>query len=411
MMRYLLPALLLTLLIVMGSVRADPETNNPETNSQSQLADVWSDRGGKGLNISCGHYRVGEEVTLYFQVSKVMYIELYIIRPDGSKIRLMNISMTGPGVVYKTPPILLIDEGPRTAQLVGARSHQVLDSCNFYVTKEVVGGDVWTDEGGRGRGTPGGTFPPLKPIRVALRINSTAEVELKAIISRGEQVLFKGKLEANEVRYVYLEALQEGVITLKLLHDGKELDTCRLLITLPVEENPPILEVNGISVSGLTVTVNGKVEPGTPNATVILRWMWGDGTEDEGEFPKSHTYSKGGKYTITVIAEQSDGLSSNFTYTVQVSSPETATEVKGDKGAMETSTSSRPRKPPAITRVITVTPERIGTSSSPYPALSFLLGSVVTVFSFLIISRLLRRQDTGKGMPGSGQGDTGAGED
>ncbi len=410
-MRYLLPALLLTLLIAVGSVQASPETTTPETSLQSQLADVWSDRGGEGLNVSCGHYRVGEEVTLYFKVSNVMYIELYIIRPDGSRIRLMNVSMAGPGVVYKTPPILLIDEGPRTVQLIGARSHQILDSCKFYVTKEVVGGDVWTDEGGRGQGTPGGTFPPLKPIRIAIRVNSTAEVELRAITSKGEQVLFKGKLEANKVRYVYLEALQEGVITLELLHDGKVLDTCRLLITLLVEENPPVLEVDGITVSGLTVTVNGKVEPGTSNATVNLRWMWGDGTEDEGVFPKSHTYSKGGRYTITIIAEQSDGLSANFTYTVQVSSPETATEVREESRVKGTSTSSQPLVPSTVTRVITVTPERIETPPSPYPALAFLLGSVVTIFSFLMISRLLRRQDTGERVPGSGQGDTGAGED
>ena len=403
MMRYLLPALLLTLLIMVGTVQAGPSTT--ETTSQNQLADVWSDRGGEGLNVSCGRYRVGEEVTLYFKVSNVMYIELYIIRPDGSRIRLMNVSMAGPGVVYRTPPILLIDEGPRIVQLIGARSHQILDSCKFYVTKEVVGGDIWTDEGGKGQGAPGGTFPPLRPIRVALRVNSTADVELRAITSKGEQVIFKGQLEADKVRYVYLEALQEGVITLELLHDGKVLDTCRLIITIPVEENPPSLEVDGVTVSGLTVTVNGRVEVGTPNATVNIRWIWGDGTEEEGDFPRTHTYSKGGRYTITIIAEQSDGLSSDFTYTVHVSSPETAAVRKAEEG---TSTSSRSPLPSTITRVITVTPERIETPSPPYPALAFLLGSAVTLISFLIISRLLRGGGTGDE---SGRGDAGVSED
>ncbi len=409
-MRYLLPALLLALLIVVSSVRAAPGTT-PAASSQGQLADVWSDRGGEGLNVSCGHYRVGEEVTLYFKVSNVMYIELYIIRPDGSRIRLMNVSMTGPGVVYKTPPILLMDEGPRIVQLIGARSHQVLDSCEFYVTKEVVGGDVWTDEGGKGRGTPGGTFPPLKPIRIAIRVNSTAEVELRAVTSKGEQVIFKGQLKAKEVRYIYLEALQEGVITLELLHDGKVLDTCRLLIIQPAEENPPTLEVNGVTVSGLTVTVNGRVEPGTPNTTVNLRWIWGDGSEDEGGFPKSHTYSRGGRYTITIVAEQSDGLSSNFTYTVQVSTPETTTRIREGSVAKPTPTRSRPPAPPTLTRIVTVTPERVETSQPPYPALAFLLGSLVTILSFLIISRLLRRQGKGEEVLGSSQGDVGAGED
>ncbi len=408
-MRYLLPALLL-LLIAVGSVRADPETTST-TNSQGLLADVWSDRGGEGLNASCGHYRVGEEVTLYFKVSNVMYVELYIIRPDGSRIRIMNVSMTGPGVVYRTPPILLMDEGPRIVQLIGARSHQVLDSCEFYVAKEVVGGDVWTDEGGSGQETPCGTFPPLKPIRVAIRVNSTAEVELRAATSRGEQVIFEGQLKANEVRYMYLEALQEGAITLKLLHDGKVLDTCRLLVIQPVERNPPALEIDGVTVSGLTVTVNGKVEPGTPNTTVDLRWMWGDGSEDRGGFPNSHTYSKGGKYTITIIAEQSDGLSSNLTYTVHVSTPKTETEARNESVTRPSPTRSRPLPPLTVTRVVTVTPERTETSPSLYPALAFLSGSLVAVISFLIISRLLRRGNEGDGVPASGQSDAGAGED
>ena len=411
-MRYLLPALLLTLLIAVGSAQADPETT-PATSTRGQLADIWSDRGGEGVNVSCGYYRVGEKVTLYFRVYSAMYIELYIIRPDGSRIRLINVSMAGPGVVYRTPPILLIDEGPRTVQLIGARSHQILDSCKFYVTKEAVGGDVWTDEGGKGLGTPGGTFPPLKPIRVAIRVNSTAQVELRTVTSKGERVIFRGQLKANEVRYVYLEALQEGVITLELLHDGKILDTCRLLIIQPVEENPPTLEVDGVKVSGLTVTVKGKAEPGTPNATVNLRWIWGDGSEEEGAFPKSHTYSEGGTYTITIVAEQSDGLSSNFTYTVHVSPPETAIE-RGEGSEMRpTPTRSRPSTPSTVTRVVTVTPEpeRIETSPSTQPALAFLLGSLITVLSFLIISRLLRREGKVEEVPGSGQGDAEAGED
>ncbi len=394
-MRYLLPLLLLllTLGVSVASASNPPGGTGP--------ADIWSDRGGRGLNQSCGRYRVGEEVTLYFEVSGPMYVELYVIRPDGSTVELMNVSMAGPGVIYRTPPMLLVDEGPRLVRLVGARSHQVLDSCRFYVVREILAGDVWTDAGGRGENVSGGSFPPLVPVRVSFTVNSTADVELVAESSRGGQVLYRGRVEAGEVKHVYMEAVREGRVVLRLVHGNETLDTCEIIIrSLEVEEaSPPILEVDEVRVSGLRVELEGRVEPGTPNSTVSLVCDWGDGSREENaSFPLVHTYRRGGTYRMRLVARQSDGLSSNFTYTVKVAPPPPpkTTPLGGATGSPPPRSASP--QPSTVTKVVTVTPEG-GRSKTADPALAFVLGSAVALISFLLISKALGR--------GSGAGEAG----
>ncbi|HDI74216.1 MAG TPA: hypothetical protein ENF57_04355 [Candidatus Korarchaeota archaeon] len=403
------PLLLLLSLLLASTIALTGAANLPKELPrylQTQGADLWSDRGGEGLNVTCGYYKVGEGAVIYFKVPSVMYVELYIIRPDGSKVRIMNASMAGPGTVYKTPPILFIDAGTRIVQLIGARSHAVLDSCKLYVMKGVVGGDVWTENGGRGKDSPGGTFPPLSPIKVAFKVNVTTEVELKAITPKGEQVVFEGVAEAGKIKYVYIEALQEGLLTLKLLHGDAILDTCQLMILLPVEEYPPSLEVERINVDGLSVRIEGKAESGTPNTTVNLIWDWGDGTREEGPFPRSHTYKEGGTYTITIMAQQSDGLSSNFTYVVRVKKP---AEERAPKTTSETRT-THSKTTSLITKVITVTSKTERREGFPYQAVAFLLGALVTVVAFILLTRFLGKNQPRTAEAVRGEASTGSGQ-
>jgi hypothetical protein len=75
---------------------------------------------------------------------------------------------------------------------------------------------------------------------------------------------------------------------------------------------PPTLQLLPAQVSGLTVTINGVALPGTPGAWITrINSDWGDGTSQDVSFPATHTYSKGGTYTIVVTAFQSDGLSTS----------------------------------------------------------------------------------------------------
>ncbi len=392
-MKIITTLLLLILAVGMSIAMASAtnNSNNSTTISQVQLADVWTDRGGKGLNNSCGYYKVGEKAVIHFKLYQAMYVELYIIRPDGSRIKIMNASFLNSGVEYNTPPILFIDSGTRIIQLIGARSHVVIDSCKLFVGEKIIGGDIWTDRGGRGKDAPGGTFPPLSPIKVAFTVNTTANVELKVITSRGERSIYEGVAEAGRVQYVYVEALREGSLTLKLIYDNRTLDSCKILILVPTEEYPPSLRINSVNISGLTVEIGGEVKPGTPNATVKLIWEWGDGSKEEGPFPRRHVYRKGGNYTIRLIAEQSDGLSSNFTYKVRVSKPtetiSTRTESKVETPKVTTS---------YVTKIVTVTPKAEKEESPPYQLIALALGGIVAVILFLLLSKLIGKEEFGE---------------
>ncbi len=378
---------------------ADNSTSNI-TSSRIQLADLWTDRGGTGLNVSCGYYKVGERAVIHFKLYQAMYVELYIIRPDGTRIKIMNSTFLGPGIDYRTSPILFIDPGTRTVQLLGARSHALLDSCKLFVGEKVVGGDIWTERGGKGRDNPGGTFPPLSPIKVAFMVNTTADVELKAVTSKGERSIYEGVAEAGKVRYVYVEALREGTLTLKLIYDNRTLDSCKILILVPTEEYPPSLRISRINVSGLTVEISGEVKPGTPNATVRLIWKWGDGSEEEGPFPKRHVYRKEGNYTIRLIAKQSDGLSSNFTYRVHVSRPSETTSSKGPEVETPEVTTSY------VTKVVTVTPRAEKEASPPYQLIAFALGGITAIVLSILLSKLLEgKEEENRGIESKSAGD------
>jgi hypothetical protein len=81
----------------------------------------------------------------------------------------------------------------------------------------------------------------------------------------------------------------------------------------------PALSIQEPQVNGLTVTVNGNVAPGYSDASITrIHFDWGDGSQEDGSWPASHTYGKPGTYTVTVTAYQSDGLSTTKTLQVKV---------------------------------------------------------------------------------------------
>jgi PKD repeat protein len=85
---------------------------------------------------------------------------------------------------------------------------------------------------------------------------------------------------------------------------------------------PPILTLYDPQINGLTVTINGVTQPGTPGTTITrIHWIWGDGSEGDYWFPASHTYREAGRYRIIVISFQSDGLSTASSVTVTLSEP------------------------------------------------------------------------------------------
>ena len=85
---------------------------------------------------------------------------------------------------------------------------------------------------------------------------------------------------------------------------------------------PPSVSLDVPTVSGLTATVNGAASPaGSGGSITGIDWKWGDGSSGSGDFPQSHTYARGGTYTIVVTATDSNGAVDSVDTTVTVSAP------------------------------------------------------------------------------------------
>lgn len=80
--------------------------------------------------------------------------------------------------------------------------------------------------------------------------------------------------------------------------------------TLALGLTKPVIVLNVESQDGLRVVINGSVGP-VYVGVVSMTWNWGDGSQNEGFFPQSHSYSQPGKYKIIATARslfgQGDG--------------------------------------------------------------------------------------------------------
>lgn len=97
---------------------------------------------------------------------------------------------------------------------------------------------------------------------------------------------------------------------------------------------PPTISNLKATANGLTVTLNGDINPG-PGATSITHTTidWGDGnTTPNGLVSFSHLYSKSGSYTITDTAFDNNGGSGSATVVVNVEAPPAAQSGTGSGG-------------------------------------------------------------------------------
>ncbi|MCS7103449.1 MAG: PKD domain-containing protein [Candidatus Korarchaeum sp.] len=349
---------------------------------QTDLADIWSERGGEGPNFTCGYVKVGENVTFSFKVSSPMYVRIVIVKPDGSEIEIMKNSQVFPGVIHKFYQVF-VDPGMRVIKLIGGVSGNVLDYCTVHVVTSFTGGDVWTDAGGRGHGIEGGHFTSGTPFGVWLKLNVTAEVRLVLQDPRGrESTIFSGSLEREKSRRIILELNEVGNYTVKLMQGNRILDYCVISVIKPAEGYPPSIRISSISLNGNRVLVEGETVPGTPGEELKILWDWGDGFTEEGPFPRSHVYKQSGVYTIRIIAKQSDGLSANFTYTILIPPEEevraTTTQLVENRTII---VENRTKQETLKEQEAYVGQE----------VLAFILGALASALVFLIASKFIKR--------------------
>ncbi|MCX8042896.1 MAG: PKD domain-containing protein [Desulfobacterota bacterium] len=75
------------------------------------------------------------------------------------------------------------------------------------------------------------------------------------------------------------------------------------------------LNLNTPQIDNMTVTVNG----GVVVPVTRIQWEWGDGTIDRHSyFPATHTYTRHGRYTITVTVFDDKNFSASKSVTVDL---------------------------------------------------------------------------------------------
>jgi hypothetical protein len=112
---------------------------------------------------------------------------------------------------------------------------------------------------------------------------------------------------------------------------------------------PPSLTLYNPEITGLNVLINGVANPGWSIVTITrIHCDWGDGSEEDINFPASHVYEKPGTYVITVTAYQSDGLTDNETVRVTVPSSPPQPSLPQEQSPQQ-QTQPPEQKSPAVT--------------------------------------------------------------
>jgi len=140
-----------------------------------------------------------------------------------------------------------------------------------------------------------------------------------------DYAVLQSKHTALESNYGSLEISYESLHSDYDLLQGKmaELQSAYGKLEAENENLEGLLQPNLIlftpQVAGLKITVNGVVIPAISTDEIDdIYWDWGDGSSEGNGFPATHKYAKGGTYTITVTAYDSNGISATKTTIVTI---------------------------------------------------------------------------------------------
>jgi len=334
-------ALLRTTYPVLADER--PLQDNPlnSISPQELVVDIYTEKTGRGVNVSFGTYEVGDTIKVFIFVNQNCTIEEDLITPDGS----VWVRMYGPvnngtimdyvdtqypigkwtlsvkaeagatkasdmavfEVIDKAPPTCTktwsIDSGMSTIE--ETRFDGKVVNIYRYPVGGVYGWDILVDKVYFG--------PEIGNLSVKVQLMAITYTlgyppgYVDASITLGDQVEVYGLLN------------QEGR-DISVTLNGSENYYIKKSSTL-CESPELILFTREVFASNLTVRINGVAIPGSQNATIKnVNWNWGDGQSSDQQFPAAHTYSKTGTYVILVKVLQSNGLSR--TKSLSISIPE-----------------------------------------------------------------------------------------
>lgn len=120
----------------------------------------------------------------------------------------------------------------------------------------------------------------------------------------------------------------------------------------------PILVLGGTEIDGLSVLIQGSIEPGTNGSQITgIFWDWGDGRTDMQVFPAGHRYVSPGNYTVHVMVYQSDALSTSDSIGLTVRTAPVPANLTGTPEITNGTTLPATTASPAVPDIRTGTPQ------------------------------------------------------
>lgn len=336
---------------VLAGARIDPAPTGERyfedvypnlVSTQGLRVDIYTEKGGRGLNVPIGTYTVGDTIKVYIYVSRNCTIEFDLITPDGSvwnrmygpvnngtmidyvnaqypigkwaffvkaKAGTESASDTAafvviekePYICTKTPSLNLdiatrIDEARFNGKVVGVYLYPAGDvhSWDIFVDKMFFGPDIR---------------------------NLTVKVQLMGItrMPNFPPGYVDYGITLGDAVEVYGLVQKDGRGTFVILNG---FENYYIKKSSTICQSPEIiLFTREVSADNLTVRIDGIAMPGSQNTTITsVNWNWGDGQSSDQQFPATHTYAAIGNYVILIKASQSDGLS--VTESLSISVPE-----------------------------------------------------------------------------------------
>ena len=127
-----------------------------------------------------------------------------------------------------------------------------------------------------------------------------------------------GWLNSSVTTYQYRDGTNTYTATLKVRDDGYKNNTNPVSIKIKVHNRKPIPATGvGGTYNNRTVTFDGSYSLDRDGEIVSYIWTFGDGYSST-EVTVTHTYTKRGSYTVTLIVTDDDGLTGTETVTIEI---------------------------------------------------------------------------------------------
>ena len=311
------------------------------TSSQGLVVDIYTDREGRGQNVSIGAYTIGDQIKFYLYVSQNCSIKLELITPNGSvwlrmagpetagtfvdyeeaqyptgTWEIVAVASQGSKLVTETASFEVIEKATKECTNTYSLNSSAIEETKFdgkivnvylYSVGGIYGWDVLVERTYFG--------PDITNLTVSVKVTTYSETA--NIIPDLRPGYVDNNITLGDRVEVY-GLLSQSSSKISVTLNGSENYYIKKLSTL-CESPQLILFTREVFPSNLLVRIDGTAIAADRNDSITkLNWNWGDGQSSDQQFPATHTYAQVGTYLILVKAFQSDGLSTTKSISITV---------------------------------------------------------------------------------------------